>query len=75
MSYKEVYINNTAAFFPNEPIPNEEMEAYLGLINGKPSRSRAIVLRNNGIKNRYYAITKEGKLTPRFEYLQDYVVN
>ncbi len=63
MSYKEVYINNTAAFFPNEPIPNEEMEAYLGLINGKPSRSRAIVLRNNGIKNRYYAITKEGKST------------
>jgi 3-oxoacyl-[acyl-carrier-protein] synthase III len=63
MPLKEVYINNTSSFFPNEAIPNDEMEQYLGLINGKPSRSRAIVLRNNGIKRRFYAITKEGKPT------------
>ena len=39
------------------------MEEYMGLINGKPSKSRRIVLRNNGIKQRYYAITKDGKPT------------
>ena len=39
------------------------MEEYLGQINGAPSRSKAIVLRNNGIKNRFYALTKEGKPT------------
>jgi 3-oxoacyl-[acyl-carrier-protein] synthase-3 len=39
------------------------MEEYLGYINDTPSRSKAIVLRNNGIKNRFYALTKEGKPT------------
>jgi len=60
MSLKEVYINNTSSFFPNEPVANDEMEEYLGYINATPSRSKAIVLRNNGIKRRFYALTKEG---------------
>ncbi|MBK6378865.1 MAG: beta-ketoacyl-ACP synthase III [Chitinophagaceae bacterium] len=63
MSLNEVYITNTAAFFPNDPVSNDEMEDYLGYINDAPSRSKAIVLRNNGIKNRFYALTKEGKPT------------
>jgi 3-oxoacyl-[acyl-carrier-protein] synthase-3 len=63
MSLNEVYIINTAAFFPNDPVSNDEMEDYLGYINDAPSRSKAIVLRNNGIKNRFYALTKEGKPT------------
>jgi len=32
------------------------------MVNGKPSKARAIVLRNNGIKTRYYAF-RDGKLT------------
>ena len=60
MSLSKVYINNTSVFLPNQPVSNEEMESYLGLINHNPSKSRGIVLRNNGIKNRYYALTKEG---------------
>lgn len=32
------------------------------MVNGKPSRARALVLRNNGIKTRYYAI-KDGEKT------------
>lgn len=63
MLLNEVYINNSATFFPNNPVPNEEMEEYLGLINNTPSRSRAIVLRNNGIKNRFYALKKGGETT------------
>lgn len=63
MSLQEIYITNTAAFFPNNPVSNDEMEDYLGIINGAPSRSKAIVLRNNGIKNRFYALDKEGKPT------------
>lgn len=57
---KDVYIVRTSRFLPNEPISNEDMESYLGLVNGKPSRSKAIVLRNNGIKNRFYAMQKGG---------------
>jgi len=59
----EVYINSTSAFFPNDPVPNEDMELYLGFINGTPSKSKPIVLRNNGIINRYYALAKGGKAT------------
>lgn len=51
-----VYINNVAAFMPNAPVNNEQMEGILGLAGGRPSRARRIVLRNNGIKNRHYAI-------------------
>ncbi|HEY8657558.1 MAG TPA: beta-ketoacyl-ACP synthase III [Hanamia sp.] len=63
MSAIEVYINSTSAFFPNDPVPNEDMELYLGFINGTPSKSKPIVLRNNGIINRYYALAKGGKAT------------
>ena len=63
MSLNQVYIVRTAHFLPNEPVSNDEMEEYLGLINGKPSKSRRIVLRNNGIKRRFYALTRKGKST------------
>jgi 3-oxoacyl-[acyl-carrier-protein] synthase III len=63
MEFNEVYITRTATYFPNEPVSNDEMEEFLGYINKSPSKSRRIVLRNNGIKTRYYALTKEGKST------------
>src|SRR3954470_18437048 len=63
MSVNQVYINSTSKFFPNEPVSNDEMEEYLGYINGKPSKSKKIVLRNNGIHTRYYALEKGGKTT------------
>jgi 3-oxoacyl-[acyl-carrier-protein] synthase-3 len=63
MALNEVYITNTAHYFPNGPISNDEMEEYLGLINKQPSKSRRIVLRNNGIKRRFYALTREGQPT------------
>lgn len=59
----EAYITRIAKFLPNESVSNEEMEEYLGYINGKPSKSKAIVLRNNGIKNRFYALRKDGTPT------------
>jgi len=58
-----VYITKVAKYFPNAPVTNEEMEQYLGMINGKPSLARRIVLKKNGINNRYYALDKEGKET------------
>jgi len=60
---KNVYITRIAKFLPNEPIGNDEMEEKLGVINGKASKARRIILRNNQIKTRYYAIDKDGKIT------------
>ena len=59
---KPVYITRLSKFLPNEPIGNDDMEKILGMVNNKPSRARSIVLRNNGIKTRYYAV-KDGKRT------------
>ncbi len=59
---RPVFITRLSKFLPNEPVSNDEMETILGKINGKPSKARAIVLRNNGIKTRYYAL-RDGKST------------
>ncbi len=52
----KVYITGTSAFLPNGPVSNDNIENVLGMVGGKPSRARRIVLRNNGIRERYYAI-------------------
>jgi 3-oxoacyl-[acyl-carrier-protein] synthase-3 len=58
-----VYINDIAAFLPNEPVGNEEIEDVLGKVHGNRSRIKSMVLKNNGIQKRYYAIDrKTGKL-------------
>jgi 3-oxoacyl-[acyl-carrier-protein] synthase-3 len=59
----KVYITELASFLPNEPVANDSMENYLGRINGRPSRARTIVLKNNGIKSRHYALDNEGNFT------------
>jgi 3-oxoacyl-[acyl-carrier-protein] synthase-3 len=56
----DVFITGVTKFLPNNPVSNDEMEGYLGMIDNRPSKARRIVLRNNGIINRYYALTREG---------------
>ena len=58
-----VYITRASKFLPNEPVGNDEMEIYLGMVDGKPSKARRIVLSRNGIKQRYYALDREGNVT------------
>lgn len=60
---KDVYITKIAKFLPNKPVSNEEMEEKLGVIDGKASKARRVVLRNNQIKQRYYAIDENGNTT------------
>ncbi len=58
-----VYITKSSTYLPNEPISNDDMETYLGLVNNTPSKARALILRNNQIKTRYYALDKNGQPT------------
>lgn len=58
-----VYITKAAKFFPGFPIANDEMEDYLGMVDGKPSKARRIILSRNGIKQRYYALDRNGQVT------------
>ena len=59
----DVYITKAAKYLPNEAISNDEMEDYLGLINETASKARRLILRNNKIVSRYYALDKNGKGT------------
>jgi 3-oxoacyl-[acyl-carrier-protein] synthase-3 len=51
-----VYINDLASFLPNDPVDNANIEAVMGKVNALPSKAKAITLRSNKIKQRYYAI-------------------
>jgi len=60
----DVFINDVAAFLPNAPVTNAEIEVVLGKINDIPSRTKKIMLRNNKIETRYYAVDRStGRLT------------
>ena len=60
---KNVYINRFSAFFPNEPIENDDIEQYIGIVNAKSLMAKRLVLGKNGIKKRYYALNKNGEVT------------
>lgn len=60
---KKVYITSTGSFLPNSPISNEDMEDFLGRVNGRPSRVKDKILDQNGITTRYYAIDKNQNTT------------
>lgn len=59
----EVFITRIASYLPNEPVLNDDIENHLGKISGNASRVRSIVLRQNGIKKRHYAIDTEQNIT------------
>lgn len=58
-----VYITKVSKYLPNTPIDNDQMEAFLGEINETASKAKRIVLRNNGITTRYYALDTQGNPT------------
>lgn len=53
---KEVFITDVAAFLPNKPVANDEIEKYLGTVNNISTQIKKIVLKSNAIDTRYYAI-------------------
>jgi 3-oxoacyl-[acyl-carrier-protein] synthase-3 len=54
----EVFLTRTASFLPLEPVDNDEIEQVLGMVCGRPSKARRIVLRSNGIQKRHYALDR-----------------
>lgn len=56
----EVYITGLASYLPGKPVENDDIEKYLGIVNHTPSITKSLILRNNGIKKRFYAIHHNG---------------
>lgn len=55
----DAYITGVGAYLPGEPVGNEEIEQYLGSVDGSP-RVRERMLAANGIEKRHYAIDTDG---------------
>ncbi|MBI5428917.1 MAG: beta-ketoacyl-ACP synthase III [Nitrosomonadales bacterium] len=54
----DVFLTRTSSFLPLEAVGNDEIENVLGMVGGRPSRARRIVLRSNGILSRHYALDR-----------------
>jgi 3-oxoacyl-[acyl-carrier-protein] synthase-3 len=52
------YITTTGSFLPGDPVPNDEIEDYIGKAGRSTSDLKDITLANCGIKTRHYAIDK-----------------
>lgn len=52
----DAYITAAAAFLPGNPVANNEIDQYLGPVDRISARTRRMILTNNGIATRYYAI-------------------
>jgi 3-oxoacyl-[acyl-carrier-protein] synthase-3 len=69
VSATDVYITRTSAVLPNEPVGNDRIEDVLGLIGNRPSRTKRVILRQNGIVERYYVLDPETR-EPRYTNAQ-----
>jgi len=59
-----VFITDLAAFLPNAPVGNADIERVLGMVNDRPSHARNVILRSNKIEARHYAIDPaDGRVT------------
>src|SRR5262249_50781228 len=58
---REVFITGTGAFLPGDPVPNDRVEDYIGLVGGRPSVVGQRALRWNGISTRHYALNTAGE--------------
>jgi 3-oxoacyl-[acyl-carrier-protein] synthase-3 len=52
------FITATGAFLPGHPVPNDEIEDYIGKAGHASSDLKDLILANCGIKTRHYAIDK-----------------
>jgi 3-oxoacyl-[acyl-carrier-protein] synthase-3 len=52
----DVYITRTSSLLPNKPVTNDTIENVLGIVGNKPSRTKKLILRQNGITERYYVL-------------------
>jgi 3-oxoacyl-[acyl-carrier-protein] synthase-3 len=60
---RDVFINALGCFLPGEPIGNREIEDHIGRVGGAPCKFKSLVLRQNRIKTRHYALDKSGAAT------------
>ena len=54
------YITASGQFLPGEPVPNDRMADYIGHLSPQAERMGRLVLRQNRIATRHYAMKPDG---------------
>ncbi|HSM45829.1 MAG TPA: iron-containing redox enzyme family protein [Acidimicrobiia bacterium] len=67
------YITGVGAYLPGPPIGNDDLESYIGHIDGS-ARLRERMLEANGIEKRHYAIDQQGETVMLNEELAERAV-
>ncbi|MDX2106060.1 MAG: beta-ketoacyl-ACP synthase III [Candidatus Melainabacteria bacterium] len=60
---RQAYITASGTFLPGDPVDNENIEAKLGYVHGKPSKLKKRILASNGILTRHYALDDKQRST------------
>ena len=60
---RDVYINGLGCFLPGEPVGNHDIEDRIGRIGGLPCKYKSLILRQNRIRTRHYALDRAGQPT------------
>ena len=58
--FEDIYLLNASAYLPGEPVSNDRIDDYIAPLNNS-ARIKRRILQENGIQQRHYAITSEGK--------------
>src|SRR5262245_48075616 len=59
----DVFITSLGAYLPGEPVASKDMEDHIGRVGGVPCKFKSLILRQNRIKTRHYALNKAGEPT------------
>src|SRR4051794_24077840 len=59
----DVFINGLGAYLPGEPVSNRDMEDHIGRVGGVSCKFKSVILRQNRIKTRHYALDRGGVAT------------
>lgn len=57
---QDVFITGSGSFLPGAPVDNGEMESRIGFLGEQSRRLKALTLRQNGIRQRHYALDAGG---------------
>ncbi|MGB1256753.1 MAG: 3-oxoacyl-[acyl-carrier-protein] synthase III C-terminal domain-containing protein [Thiolinea sp.] len=57
--FDDIYLLNASAYLPGSPVDNEQIDHYIAPLEGS-TRIKQRILKENGIRQRHYAIDKNG---------------
>ncbi|HTU56804.1 MAG TPA: iron-containing redox enzyme family protein [Polyangiales bacterium] len=61
LDFHSVYLTSSGSFLPGEPVDNEALDRFIAPLDGGSERVKRVILAENGILTRHYAIDEQGE--------------